>query len=37
MPYVKNTKVDWIGLELALIDKMTIQLNNETYLLYVEV
>ncbi len=32
----KNTKVDWIGLELALINKMALQLNNETYLLYVQ-
>ncbi len=32
----KNTKVDWIGLELALINKMALQLNNEIYLLYVE-
>ena len=32
----KNTKVDWIALELALINKMALQLNNEIYLLYVE-
>ncbi len=32
----KNTKVDWIGLELALINKMALQLNNEIYLLYVQ-
>ena len=32
----KNTKVDWISLELALINKMALQLNNETYLLYVQ-
>jgi hypothetical protein len=32
----KNTKVDWIGLELALINKIALQLNNETYLLYVQ-
>ena len=32
----KNTKVDWIGLELALINKMALQLNNETYLLFVQ-
>ncbi len=32
----KNTKVDWIALELALINKMALQLNNETYLLYVQ-
>lgn len=32
----KNTKVDWIGLELALINKMALQLNNEIYLLYIE-
>ena len=32
----KNTKVDWIGLELALINKMALQLNNEMYLLYVQ-
>ena len=31
----KNTKVDWIGLELALINKMALQLNNEIYLIYV--
>ena len=32
----KNTKVDWISLELALINKMALQLNNEIYLLYVQ-
>ncbi|MCT7635647.1 hypothetical protein N5U36_09290 [Aliarcobacter butzleri] len=32
----KNTKVDWVALELALINKMALQLNNEIYLLYVE-
>mgnify|MGYP003434798484 FL=1 len=32
----KNTKVDWIALELALINKMALQLNNEIYILYVE-
>ena len=32
----KNTKVDWIGLELALMNKMALQLNNEIYLLYVQ-
>ena len=32
----KNTKVDWIVLELALINKMALQLNNETYLLYIQ-
>ena len=32
----KNTKVDWIALELALINKMALQLNNEMYLLYVQ-
>lgn len=32
----KNTKVDWISLELALINKMALQLNNETYLMYVQ-
>ena len=32
----KNTKVDWISLELALINKMALQLNNETYLIYVQ-
>lgn len=32
----KNTKVDWIGLELALINKMALQLNNEIYLLYIQ-
>ncbi len=32
----KNTKVDWIALELALINKMALQLNNEIYLLYVQ-
>ena len=32
----KNTKVDWISLELALINKMALQLNNETYLLFVQ-
>ena len=32
----KNTKVDWIGLELALINHMALQLNNEIYLLYVQ-
>ena len=31
----KNTKVDWIALELALINKMALQLNNEIYLIYV--
>ena len=32
----KNTKVDWIALELALINKMALQLNNEIYLLYIQ-
>lgn len=32
----KNTKVDWVALELALINKMALQLNNEIYILYVE-
>lgn len=32
----KNTKVDWVALELVLINKMALQLNNEIYLLYVE-
>jgi hypothetical protein len=32
----KNTKVDWISLELALINKMALQLNNEIYLIYVQ-
>lgn len=32
----KNTKVDWIGLELALINKMALQLNNEMYLLFIQ-
>ena len=32
----KNTKVNWLALELALINKMALQLNNETYLLYVQ-
>lgn len=32
----KNTKVDWVALELALINKMALQLNNETYLIYVQ-
>ena len=31
----KNTKVNWLALELALINKMALQLNNETYLQYV--
>ena len=32
----KNTKVNWLALELALINKMALQLNNEIYLLYVQ-
>ena len=32
----KNTKVNWLALELALMNKMALQLNNETYLLYVQ-
>ena len=32
----KNTKVDWISLELALINKMALQLNNEMYLLFIQ-
>ena len=32
----KKQKVDWISLELALINKMALQLNNEIYLLYVQ-
>ena len=32
----KNTKVNWLGLELALSNKMALQLNNEIYLLYVK-
>lgn len=31
----KNTKVNWLALELALINKMALQLNNEIYLIYV--
>ena len=31
----KNTKVNWLGLELALLNKMALQLNNEIYLIYV--
>ena len=29
----KNTKVNWLGLELALSNKMALQLNNEIYLI----
>ena len=32
----KNTKVNWLALELALMNKMALQLNNEIYLLYVQ-
>ena len=32
----KNTKVNWLGLELALSNKIALQLNNEIYLLYVQ-
>ncbi|MFX4282774.1 hypothetical protein ACOL3J_10900 [Aliarcobacter butzleri] len=32
----KNTKVNWLGLELALMNKIALQLNNETYLLYIQ-
>jgi hypothetical protein len=32
----KNTKVNWLALELALMNKMALQLNNETYLIYVQ-
>jgi hypothetical protein len=28
--------VNWLGLELALSNKMALQLNNEIYLLYVQ-
>ena len=31
----KNTKVNWLALELALMNKMALQLNNEIYLIYV--
>jgi len=31
----KNTKVNWLALELALMNKIALQLNNEIYLIYV--
>ena len=31
----KNTKVNWLALELALMNKIELQLNNEIYLIYV--
>ena len=31
----KNTKVNWLALELALMNKMALQLNNEIYLIYI--
>ena len=31
----KNTKVNWLALELSLMNKMALQLNNEIYLIYV--
>ena len=31
----KNTKVNWLSLELALMNKMALQLNNEIYLIYI--
>lgn len=31
----KNTKVNWLALELALMNKMALQLNNEIYLRYI--